>query len=47
MVVTLRIYQELTFEEIGKALSIRSNSAKVNFHHAMEKLKNWIKAEKR
>ena len=47
MVVTLRIYQELTFEEIGEALNIRANSAKVNFHHALEKLKNWIKTEKR
>jgi RNA polymerase sigma-70 factor, ECF subfamily len=46
MVVILRIYQELTFEEIGKALNIRANSAKVNFHHALEKLKNWIKTEK-
>lgn len=43
MVVSLRIYQELSFEEIGKALNIRANSAKVNFHHAMEKLKNWMK----
>jgi RNA polymerase sigma-70 factor, ECF subfamily len=47
MVVTLRIYQELTFEEIGTALNMRANSAKVNFHHALEKLKNWIKTEKR
>ena len=47
MVVTLRIYQELSFEEIGTALHIRTNSAKVNFHHALEKLKNWIKTEKR
>jgi RNA polymerase sigma-70 factor (ECF subfamily) len=46
MVVTLRIYQELTFEEIGAALNIRANSAKVNFHHALEKLKKWIKTEK-
>jgi RNA polymerase sigma-70 factor, ECF subfamily len=46
MVVTLRVYQELTFEEIGEALNIRANSAKVNFHHALEKLKNWIKTEK-
>jgi RNA polymerase sigma-70 factor, ECF subfamily len=45
MVVTLRIYQELTFEEIGAALNIRTNSAKVNFHHALEKLKNWLKTE--
>jgi RNA polymerase sigma-70 factor (ECF subfamily) len=46
MVVTLRIYQELSFEEIGKALNIRANSAKVNFHHAMEKLKSWMKDSK-
>ena len=43
MVVTLRINQELSFEEIGKVLNIRANSAKVNFHHAVEKLKKWIK----
>lgn len=47
MVVTLRIYQELSFEEIGAALNMRTNSAKVNFHHALEKLKNTIKTEKR
>jgi RNA polymerase sigma-70 factor (ECF subfamily) len=44
MVVTLRIYQELSFEEIGAALDMRANSAKVNFHHALEKLKNLMKA---
>jgi RNA polymerase sigma-70 factor, ECF subfamily len=44
MVVTLRIYQELSFEEIGKVLNIRENSAKVNFHHALEKLKEWMKS---
>ncbi len=43
MVVSLRIYQDLSFDEIGKTLDIRANSAKVNFHHAMEKLKNWMK----
>jgi RNA polymerase sigma-70 factor, ECF subfamily len=43
MVVTLRIYQEFSFEEIGVALNIRANSAKVNFHHALEKLKEWMK----
>lgn len=47
MVVTLRIYQELSFEEIGKTLNIGTNSAKVNFHHALEKLKDRIKTEKR
>jgi DNA-directed RNA polymerase specialized sigma24 family protein len=41
----LRIYQELSFEEIGAALQIRANSAKVNFHHAVEKIKKWINPE--
>jgi RNA polymerase sigma-70 factor (ECF subfamily) len=43
MVVTLRIYQELSFEEIGESLTMGANSAKVNFHHAMENLKKWMK----
>ena len=43
MVVTLRIDQELSFEEIGRVLEMRANSAKVNFHHALEKLKEWMK----
>lgn len=45
MVVTLRIYQDLSFEEIGQALGMRSNSAKVNFHHALEKLKGYMRTE--
>jgi RNA polymerase sigma-70 factor (ECF subfamily) len=44
MVVMLRIYQELSFEEIGETLHMRANSAKVNFHHALEKLKDWMKS---
>jgi RNA polymerase sigma-70 factor (ECF subfamily) len=43
MVLTLRIDQDLSFEEIGKALDMRANSAKVNFHYALEKVKGWIK----
>ncbi len=46
MVVSLRIYQDLSFEEIGKALNMRTNSAKVNFHHALEKLKEWMNSSK-
>jgi RNA polymerase sigma-70 factor, ECF subfamily len=45
MVVTLRIYQELSFEEVGAVLNIKANAAKVNFHHALEKLKNWMRNE--
>jgi RNA polymerase sigma-70 factor (ECF subfamily) len=44
LVVTLRIYQEFSFEEIGTALGIGANSAKVNFHHAMGNLKKSIKS---
>jgi RNA polymerase sigma-70 factor (ECF subfamily) len=43
MVLLLRVYQDLSFEEIGKALNIRANSAKVNFHYALEKIKEWMK----
>jgi RNA polymerase sigma-70 factor (ECF subfamily) len=43
MVLLLRVYQDLSFEEIGKALNIRANSAKVNFHYALEKIKERMK----
>jgi RNA polymerase sigma-70 factor (ECF subfamily) len=43
MVLLLRVDQDLSFEEIGKALDMRANSAKVNFHYALEKVKDWIK----
>ena len=43
MVLLLRVYQDLSFEEIGKALNIRANSAKVNFHYALEKMKERMK----
>jgi RNA polymerase sigma-70 factor (ECF subfamily) len=43
MVLLLRIDQDLSFEEIGKALNMKANSAKVNFHYALEKVKGGIK----
>jgi RNA polymerase sigma-70 factor (ECF subfamily) len=43
LVLLLRVYQDLSFEEIGKALNIRANSAKVNFHYALEKIKERMK----
>lgn len=46
MVLMLRVYQDLSFEEIGKALNIRANSAKVNFHYAMEKIKELLKGHR-
>jgi len=38
-VVILRVYEENSFLEISKILGISLNSAKVNFQHALKKLK--------
>jgi len=43
MVVVLRVFQDLSFEEIGRTLQIHPNSAKVNFHYAIKKIKKWVK----
>lgn len=40
-VVTLRIYQELSFKEIAHALDSTESAVKVNFHHAMKSLREW------
>lgn len=41
-VVILRIYQELPFKEIAAALESTESAVKVNFHHAMKSLREWI-----
>ena len=41
-VVTLRIYQEMPFKDIAKALKSTETAVKVNFHHAMKSLRDWI-----
>ena len=41
-VLILRVYEEMTFAEIARASGITENSAKVNYHHAVKKLKNII-----
>ena len=38
-VVLLRLYQDLTFREIGEVLGITANNAKVHFHHATRNLR--------
>lgn len=38
-VLILRVFEEMTFAEIAKSSGITENSAKVNFHHAVKKLK--------
>lgn len=42
MVLQLRVYQEMSFEEIGQIMQTNANTAKVNFHYAVEKIKQWL-----
>jgi len=39
MTLELRIYEDLSFREIGAALEISEGAAKVNFHYAIRKLR--------
>ncbi|MDP8254303.1 MAG: sigma-70 family RNA polymerase sigma factor [Candidatus Alcyoniella australis] len=41
-VARLRLAEELPFAQIGEALGITQNAAKVNFHHAVRKLKERL-----
>jgi RNA polymerase sigma-70 factor (ECF subfamily) len=41
-VLTLRIDGGLSFQEIGEALGITQNNAKVHFHHAVQKLRTVV-----
>lgn len=42
-VLLLRIDGDLPFAEIASTLGITEVNAKVNFHHAVQKLKDWLK----
>jgi len=37
-VLVLRVYQELSFQQIAQVIGISENSAKVNYHHAVRRL---------
>lgn len=41
-VLSLRIYADMPFKEIARALGITENSAKVNFHHAVTRFREWL-----
>lgn len=45
-VVSLRIYEEMPFKEIAEVLESTESAVKVNFHHAMKSLKEWIQERK-
>ncbi|MFN7135382.1 MAG: RNA polymerase sigma factor, partial [Myxococcales bacterium] len=44
-VVSLRIDGELPFAEVARALGITENNAKVCYHHAVKRLKQWVSEE--
>ncbi len=42
-VLTLRIFSDLPFKEIARVGGMSENSAKVNYHHAITRLRAWIR----
>lgn len=46
MVLELRVYDELTFKEVGELASCSENAAKVNFHHAVRRLRTLLQSAK-
>lgn len=44
-VLNLRIWSDLPFKEIGRLLGTSENSAKVNYHHAIRRLRNWLRED--
>jgi len=42
-VVMLRLNQELPFKDIGLMLNMSEGTAKVNYHHGINKLRVWLK----
>jgi RNA polymerase sigma-70 factor (ECF subfamily) len=44
-VLNLRIFSDLPFKEIARIEGISENSAKVNYHHAVTRLKQWLAHE--
>ncbi len=45
MVLELRIYDELSFREVAELAGCSENAAKVNFHHAVKRLKKDMRRE--
>ena len=42
-VLTLRVFSDLPFKEIARVEGISENSAKVNYHHAITRLRQWVR----
>lgn len=41
-VLSLRIWSDLSFQEIGRVTGTSENSAKVSYHHAIRRLRQWL-----
>lgn len=46
LVLELRVFQELSFREVAEIAGCSENAAKVNFHHAVKKLRACIEPSK-
>lgn len=44
-VLALRLFADLPFRDIARAEGISENSAKVSYHHAITKVRRWLKRE--
>ncbi|MBI3783748.1 MAG: RNA polymerase sigma factor [Deltaproteobacteria bacterium] len=42
-VLTMRVFGDMPFKRIAEAEGISENSAKVNYHHAVLRLRQWMK----
>lgn len=47
MVLELRIYDELPFREVAELVGSTENAAKVNFHHAVKRLRTLVEGGER
>lgn len=43
MIFNLRYFDELTYEEISKILNVKTGGLKASFHHAVKKIKAYVK----
>jgi RNA polymerase sigma-70 factor (ECF subfamily) len=45
-VLSLRVFADLPFKAIARAEGITENAAKVNYHHAITRLRLWLTSER-
>ena len=46
LVVELRVFHDLSFEEIAAIVDSTEDAAKVNYHHAVKRLRSLLPTEK-